>query len=186
MMFKWLSCLCLEKLKLVSELKPITQWHIYTTAPMVNYYHAQLLLKKILYRFSAFTLQMCMIYDPQLNVIYVYGVSCILAKTRMSSDANSITWVSVSICCVICILAKPGWVPIPTVSHVYCWVACYNSYCWVNVLLDSVALDEMGSRINELEQSINDLRAEIGVESSPSPVAPVKPKEEDLKKEDSA
>ncbi|RHN48937.1 putative Heat shock factor binding 1 [Medicago truncatula] len=44
----------------------------------------------------------------------------------------------------------------------------------------------MGSRINELEQSINDLRAEIGVESSPSPVAPVKPKEEELKKEGSA
>ncbi|PNY08817.1 bifunctional purine biosynthesis protein purH [Trifolium pratense] len=33
----------------------------------------------------------------------------------------------------------------------------------------------MGSRITELEQSINDLRAEMGVESSPSPA---KPKEE--------
>ncbi|TKY72609.1 Heat shock factor binding 1 [Spatholobus suberectus] len=35
--------------------------------------------------------------------------------------------------------------------------------------LNSNALDEMGSRIEELEQSINELRAEIGVESSPAP-----------------
>ncbi|KAF1894124.1 hypothetical protein Lal_00004043, partial [Lupinus albus] len=31
-----------------------------------------------------------------------------------------------------------------------------------------------------LEQSINDLRAEIGVEGPPSPVPPVKPKEEEV------
>ncbi|RDX73668.1 hypothetical protein CR513_46695, partial [Mucuna pruriens] len=37
--------------------------------------------------------------------------------------------------------------------------------------LNSNALDEMGSRIEELEQSITELRAEIGVESSPSPSA---------------
>ena len=55
-----------------------------------------------------------------------------------------------------------------------------------SVLLDSIVLDEMGSRINELEQSINDLKAEIGVESSPSPLAPVKSKEEELKEEGSA
>lgn len=30
----------------------------------------------------------------------------------------------------------------------------------------------MGSRIDELEQSIKDLKAEIGVEGSPSPSAP--------------
>ncbi|MCI26409.1 heat shock factor-binding protein 1-like [Trifolium medium] len=42
----------------------------------------------------------------------------------------------------------------------------------------------MGTRINELEQSINDLRAEMGVESSPSPAAAEKPKEEELKKEE--
>ncbi|XP_061370568.1 heat shock factor-binding protein isoform X2 [Gastrolobium bilobum] len=35
-------------------------------------------------------------------------------------------------------------------------------------------IDEMGSRIEELEQSINELRAEMGVESSPSPLAPSK------------
>ncbi|WJX13714.1 hypothetical protein P8452_09577 [Trifolium repens] len=45
-------------------------------------------------------------------------------------------------------------------------------------------IDDMGTRINELEQSINDLRAEMGVESSPSPAAPEKPKEEELKKEE--
>lgn len=32
----------------------------------------------------------------------------------------------------------------------------------------------MGSRIDELEQSIKDLKAEIGVEGSPSPSAPPK------------
>ncbi|KAK2403645.1 heat shock factor-binding protein [Trifolium repens] len=54
----------------------------------------------------------------------------------------------------------------------------------INVFLDTNALDDMGTRINELEQSINDLRAEMGVESSPSPAAPEKPKEEELKKEE--
>ncbi|KAK8688417.1 hypothetical protein V6N13_087184 [Hibiscus sabdariffa] len=39
-------------------------------------------------------------------------------------------------------------------------------------LLNSEALDEMGNRINELEQSINDLKAEMGVEGSPSPLPP--------------
>ncbi|XP_065863643.1 heat shock factor-binding protein [Euphorbia lathyris] len=43
-----------------------------------------------------------------------------------------------------------------------------------------VKIDEMGSRIGELEQSINDLRAEMGVEGSPSPSAstPSKVKDE--------
>ncbi|KHN46577.1 Heat shock factor-binding protein 1, partial [Glycine soja] len=41
-------------------------------------------------------------------------------------------------------------------------------------------------RINELEQSINDLRAEMGVESSPSPAAPAKLTEEITKEEGSA
>ena len=35
-------------------------------------------------------------------------------------------------------------------------------------ILDPGILDEMGNRIDELEQSINDLRAEMGVEGSPS------------------
>lgn len=45
--------------------------------------------------------------------------------------------------------------------------------------LDVYALDDMGNRINELEQSINDLKAEMGVEGSPSPAATAKPKQED-------
>lgn len=45
-----------------------------------------------------------------------------------------------------------------------------NMICF---LLDyNASLDEMGSRIDELEQSIKDLKAEIGVEGSPSPSAP--------------
>ncbi|CAN0855818.1 Heat shock factor-binding protein [Linum grandiflorum] len=33
-------------------------------------------------------------------------------------------------------------------------------------------IDDMGGRIDELERSINDLRAEMGVEGSPSPLTP--------------
>ncbi|WRX21448.1 hypothetical protein QQP08_013935 [Theobroma cacao] len=36
----------------------------------------------------------------------------------------------------------------------------------------------MGSRIDELEQSINDLRAEMGAENSPSPSVPAVPKDD--------
>ncbi|XP_021634955.2 heat shock factor-binding protein [Hevea brasiliensis] len=39
-------------------------------------------------------------------------------------------------------------------------------------------INEMGSRIDELEQSVNDLRSEMGVEGSPSPSAPPKVKED--------
>ncbi|TXG71737.1 hypothetical protein EZV62_000316 [Acer yangbiense] len=52
--------------------------------------------------------------------------------------------------------------------------------------LDLDALDEMGNRIDELEQSINDLRTEMGIEASPSPSAPLKPKEESKSANDSA
>ncbi|CAK9310089.1 unnamed protein product [Citrullus colocynthis] len=45
-------------------------------------------------------------------------------------------------------------------------------------------LDEMGSRINELEQSINDLKAEMGVEGSPSPLPPSKSSADEVKKEE--
>ncbi|KAK2645976.1 hypothetical protein Ddye_021171 [Dipteronia dyeriana] len=47
-------------------------------------------------------------------------------------------------------------------------------------------IDEMGSRIDELEQSINELRTEMGIEASPSPSAPLKPKEESKSANDSA
>ncbi|XP_074348873.1 heat shock factor-binding protein-like [Apium graveolens] len=40
-------------------------------------------------------------------------------------------------------------------------------------------IDEMGGRINELEQSISELKTEMGAEGSPSPVPP--PKKEDVK-----
>ncbi|KAK9282553.1 hypothetical protein L1049_005474 [Liquidambar formosana] len=45
-------------------------------------------------------------------------------------------------------------------------------------------IDEMGGRINELEQSINELRAEMGVEGSPSPLAPSKTTLEEVKPEE--
>ncbi|KAA8527458.1 hypothetical protein F0562_034827 [Nyssa sinensis] len=47
-------------------------------------------------------------------------------------------------------------------------------------------IDEMGGRIEELEQSINDLRVEMGQEGSPSPSATLKPKEETKAVDDSA
>lgn len=46
------------------------------------------------------------------------------------------------------------------------------------VSLTVYSLDEMGNRIDELEQSINELKAEMGVEGSPSPSVPAKPKVE--------
>ncbi|XP_075516552.1 heat shock factor-binding protein-like [Primulina tabacum] len=39
-------------------------------------------------------------------------------------------------------------------------------------------IDEMGNRIDELEQSINDLRNEMGQEGSPSPSAPLKARDD--------
>ncbi|KAK2991982.1 hypothetical protein RJ640_014843, partial [Escallonia rubra] len=53
------------------------------------------------------------------------------------------------------------------------------------VFLNLGALDEMGSRIDELEQSINDLRAEMGQEGSPSPSANLKSQEETKAADDS-
>ncbi|XP_052200875.1 heat shock factor-binding protein-like [Diospyros lotus] len=47
-------------------------------------------------------------------------------------------------------------------------------------------IDEMGVRINELEQSINDLRTEMGAEGSPSPLPPSKNPEEIKPEEGSA
>ncbi|XP_059280583.1 heat shock factor-binding protein [Lycium ferocissimum] len=47
-------------------------------------------------------------------------------------------------------------------------------------------IDEMGNRIDELEQSINDLRVEMGQEGSPSPSAALKSKDEPKSTDDSA
>ncbi|XP_058107438.1 heat shock factor-binding protein-like [Magnolia sinica] len=44
-------------------------------------------------------------------------------------------------------------------------------------------IDEMGTRIDELEQSINDLKTEMGADSS-SPLAPAKTKPEETKPTD--
>jgi len=58
-----------------------------------------------------------------------------------------------------------------------------NKICLV---LDKAALDEMGNRIDELEQSINDLRGEMGQDSAPSPSASLKPKEDAKPTDDSS
>ena len=54
------------------------------------------------------------------------------------------------------------------------------------VSLTVMLLDEMGNKIDELEQSINDLRTEMGVEGSPSPSVPPSVKEEPKSGNDSA
>lgn len=59
---------------------------------------------------------------------------------------------------------------------------CVSLLC----ILDYDALDEMGNRIDELENSINDLRAEMGVDDSPSLSAPSKPKVDTKSGDDSA
>ncbi|KAE8695902.1 Asparagine-linked glycosylation 3 [Hibiscus syriacus] len=46
------------------------------------------------------------------------------------------------------------------------------------------ALDDMGNRINELEQSINDLKAEMGVEGSLTPLDPAKQKSDEAKQDE--
>jgi hypothetical protein len=63
----------------------------------------------------------------------------------------------------------------------------YGTYMkWDLDFLDCTILDEMGGRIDELEQSINELRTEMGVEGSPSPSAPSQPKLEPKSTDDSA
>ncbi|MBA0833496.1 hypothetical protein Goarm_005932 [Gossypium armourianum] len=47
-----------------------------------------------------------------------------------------------------------------------------------------VTLDDMGNRINELEQSINDLKAEMGVEGTSSPLDPSKQKSDEAKQDE--
>ncbi|VVA14180.1 PREDICTED: heat shock [Prunus dulcis] len=42
----------------------------------------------------------------------------------------------------------------------------------------------MGTRINELEHSINDLRTEMGIEGSPSPVQQPKPEAGEVKQQE--
>lgn len=42
----------------------------------------------------------------------------------------------------------------------------------------------MGTRINELERSIGDLRTEMGIEGSPSPAPQSKPEEDGVKQDE--
>ncbi|KHG18874.1 Heat shock factor-binding 1 [Gossypium arboreum] len=53
-----------------------------------------------------------------------------------------------------------------------------------NLLQQMVTLDDMGNRINELEQSINDLKAEMGVEGTSSPLDPSKQKSDEAKQDE--
>ncbi|PPD68424.1 hypothetical protein GOBAR_DD34697 [Gossypium barbadense] len=65
-----------------------------------------------------------------------------------------------------------------------CWeILDYEVKLYVMVFC-RLTLDEMGDRINELEQSINDLKAEMGMEGSPSPLAPPKQKSDGANQED--
>ncbi|GER56889.1 heat shock factor binding protein [Striga asiatica] len=69
-----------------------------------------------------------------------------------------------------------------SVMLAFCIYIVRDTYiCFLNL----VVLDEMGNRIDELEQSINDLRAEMGQEGSPSPSAPLKAKDETKSAQDS-
>lgn len=52
----------------------------------------------------------------------------------------------------------------------------------VSYFLNLYALDDMGARINDLEQSINDLKTEMGMEGSP--MASSKPNADGMKKEE--
>ncbi|KAL5996084.1 hypothetical protein ACLOJK_026157 [Asimina triloba] len=52
------------------------------------------------------------------------------------------------------------------------------------ILLNCDWFYEMGCRVEELEKSINELRAEMGAEGSPSPLAPSKSKPEEVKPDD--
>ncbi|PQQ14538.1 heat shock factor-binding protein 1 [Prunus yedoensis var. nudiflora] len=44
----------------------------------------------------------------------------------------------------------------------------------------------MGTRINDLEHSINDLRTEMGIEGSPSPVQQPKPEAGEVKEQEAS
>ncbi|KAL4038833.1 hypothetical protein IC575_002464 [Cucumis melo] len=54
----------------------------------------------------------------------------------------------------------------------------------MTIFVQNLLQQMMGSRINELEQSINDLKAEMGVEGSPSPLPPSKSVADEVKKDE--
>ncbi|KAI3506665.1 hypothetical protein L1887_21228 [Cichorium endivia] len=58
---------------------------------------------------------------------------------------------------------------------IYNNILCWNSNLKIDLYdLNMKILDEMGERISELEQSINDLRAEMGAEGTQPPPSPSK------------
>uniref|UniRef100_M1C3D5 Heat shock factor binding protein n=2 Tax=Solanum TaxID=4107 RepID=M1C3D5_SOLTU len=57
---------------------------------------------------------------------------------------------------------------------------------YTSTRFDYISSDDMGNRIDELEQSINDLRIEMGQEGSSSPSAAVKSKDDTKSADDSA
>ncbi|KAK8639571.1 hypothetical protein V6N13_137946 [Hibiscus sabdariffa] len=59
-----------------------------------------------------------------------------------------------------------------------------SELCDIYCLLNFGAMDEMGDRIIELENSINDLIAEIRVDCSPYPLTPLKQRSGSAKQED--
>uniref|UniRef100_A0A0V0GQT8 Putative heat shock factor-binding protein 1-like n=1 Tax=Solanum chacoense TaxID=4108 RepID=A0A0V0GQT8_SOLCH len=84
----------------------------------------------------------------------------------------------------------PAGLDMPTLSFslVLVYYTKYLSlFCEINLeSLTMLALDDMGNRIDELEQSINDLRIEMGQEGSSSPSAAVKSKDDTKSADDSA
>ncbi|EFH44438.1 predicted protein [Arabidopsis lyrata subsp. lyrata] len=50
-------------------------------------------------------------------------------------------------------------------------VVFFGFYVFLGLGIVTSIVDDMGGRINELEQSINDLRAEMGVEGTPPPAS---------------
>ncbi|GMH18783.1 hypothetical protein Nepgr_020624 [Nepenthes gracilis] len=63
-------------------------------------------------------------------------------------------------------------------SHIQHIFQCFGPH-----FLNFLALDEMGSRIGELEESINELKTEMGAEGSPSSSTTSGPKPEEAKTE---
>lgn len=86
--------------------------------------------------------------------------------------------------CQICLNVSVFIVVISSILYIAS-IFCEINLEKVCLVLDYAALDEMGNRIDELEQSINDLRTEMGQEGSPSPSATLKSKDEPKSAEDS-
>ncbi|GFZ21807.1 heat shock factor binding protein [Actinidia rufa] len=103
--------------------------------------------------------------------------SCVEVSMLSKATENRLIW----------LLSSQGMLNNCCQVHVFapCLVLTTNMDKFI-CFLDYYALDEMGSRIDELEQSINELRTEMGQDGSPSPSSALKPKEEPKAADDSA